>query len=155
MLINKRIEELIDKKLAKKEEIGFDQVIKHIERAHKDLIVAKANLEIDEETAYNSAYLAMLRTARALMFSQGYRPIDGSQHKTVIDFAGIVLGEEFKKLVNRLDGMRKTRNEFTYNPGVPISPTEAKESIKLGREWVKQVSSFIQEKNPQLNLFTE
>jgi uncharacterized protein (UPF0332 family) len=59
------------------EDIGFDQVSKHINRAHKDLKVAKSNLNIDGEASYNYSYLAMLRTGRALMFSFSYRPIDG------------------------------------------------------------------------------
>ena len=78
-----------EKGLIKEEKIGFDQVIKHFERAKKDLRVAKANLEIDTEAAYNYAYLAMLRMGRALMFSYGYRPVDGEQHKTVVFFVNI------------------------------------------------------------------
>jgi hypothetical protein len=41
------------KGLLKEEAIGFDQVIKHFERARKDLEVAKANLHIDAEASYN------------------------------------------------------------------------------------------------------
>ena len=44
------------KGLIKSEAIGFDQVAKHIERARKDLRVAKANLAIDTEASYNYAY---------------------------------------------------------------------------------------------------
>lgn len=69
------------KGLIKSEAIGFDQVVKHIERARKDLRVAKANLAIDTEASYNYAYLAMLRSGRALMFSSGLRPLDGEQQK--------------------------------------------------------------------------
>jgi hypothetical protein len=81
--------------LIKKEAVGFDQVIKHLNRAKIDLQVAAANVPIDTEAAYNYAYLAMLRTGRSLMFSFGFRPIDGQQHKTAVDFCEQVLGEDF------------------------------------------------------------
>lgn len=83
----KLIKDLENHGFIAKEQIGFDQIIKHINRAHKDLKVSEANLKIDNEAAYNYAYLAMLRTGRALMFSFGYRPIDGQQHKTIVLFS--------------------------------------------------------------------
>ena len=102
MPVDKRINTMMNKGLLKKENIGFDQVIKHVERARTDLKVAQANLKIDEEASFNYAYLAVLRAARALMFAEGYRPIDGSQHKTVVDFIGVLLGKNYKKEINRL-----------------------------------------------------
>ena len=50
------------------------QAKKLLVRSFRDLKTAKANLEIDEEAAYTFAYLAMLRSGRALMFLKGYRP---------------------------------------------------------------------------------
>lgn len=60
----------------KRESIGFDQVEKQLVRARKDLKVAEMNLDIDTEVSYNYVYLTMLRTARTLMFSYSYRPIN-------------------------------------------------------------------------------
>lgn len=71
------INNLQNRQLIENENIGLDQVLSHINRARKDIQVSKANLEIDTEAAYNYAYLAMLRSGRALMFSYGYRPING------------------------------------------------------------------------------
>jgi uncharacterized protein (UPF0332 family) len=117
------------------EKIGFDQVVKHISRAQKDLVVAKANLEIDSEAAYNYSYLAMLRAGRALMFNFGCRPIDGQQHKTVVDFCSAVLGRDFKELTLSFDKMRKLRNRFTYDePGILVSQVEAKQSLSRAED---------------------
>jgi uncharacterized protein (UPF0332 family) len=124
-----------------------------IKRARKDLVAAEANLAIDEEVTYNYAYLAMLRTGRALMFAEGYRPIDGAQHKTVIDFAGAILGDDYKKMVRRFDKMRQKRNQFTYEPDIPISLTEAREALNLATEWVEQIQDVLKRINPQLHLF--
>lgn len=139
--------------LIREEKIGFDQVVKHIERARKDLRVAQANFKIDMEAAYNYAYLAMLRAGRALMFSYGLRPTDGEQHKTVVSFCEYILGDKFLELVRRFDRMRKKRNRFTYDePDILVSDVEAKNSFLSAKEFVQKVSEFIQDKNPQQKL---
>ncbi|MFA6550734.1 MAG: hypothetical protein WCT36_05295 [Candidatus Gracilibacteria bacterium] len=139
--------------LIKKEEIGFDQVIKHIERANIDLKVAHKNLKIDTEAAYNYAYLAMLRTGRALMLSCGYRPIDGRQHKTVVEFCEYVLGEKYSTLIKHFDRMRQKRNKFTYDePGLMVSATETISALEKAEEFVEKTAKFIQVKNPQEKL---
>lgn len=151
--MKKFLENYTKKGLIKKEKIGFDQVIKHIRRASKDLKVARANLNIDAEASYNYAYLAMLRTGRALMLSFGFRPIDGQQHKTVVDFAKNVLGSEFANLVMRFHRMRKKRNQFTYDePGLLVSKRETQEALNSAKKFVRQVIEFIQKKNPQKSL---
>jgi uncharacterized protein (UPF0332 family) len=139
--------------LIKQEKIGFDQVIKHINRARKDLRVSEVNLKIDAEAAYNYAYLAMLRTGRALMLSYGYRPVDGEQHKTVVSFCEHILGLEFSELVRRFDRMRKKRNRFTYDePGLLVSETETSNAFKNAKQFVEKVSRFIQVRNSQQKL---
>jgi uncharacterized protein (UPF0332 family) len=135
------------------EKIGFDQIEKHFNRAFKDLKVAEANLKIDAEASYNYAYLAMLRTGRALLFSFGYRPIDGQQHKTIVLFSGAVLGDEFSGLISKFDRMRKFRNKFTYDePGILVSRQETEKSLETADKFVKKVAEFIQNKNPQIKL---
>lgn len=148
------IEKLEKGHLVAAEKIGFDQISKHLERAHKDLKVAQANLKIDSEASYNYAYLAMLRAGRAIMFSFGFRPIDGQQHKTVVLFSDAVLGKEFSRLVRSFDRMRKFRNRFTYEePGILVSRRETEQSLKSAREFVQKVTKLIQKRNPQKRLF--
>jgi uncharacterized protein (UPF0332 family) len=151
--MKKLIDELKANGFIAQEEIGFDQIIRHLDRANKDVRVAKANLKIDMEAAYNYAYLATLRTGRALMFSFGYRPTDGQQHKTIVLFSGTILGKEFSVLVAKFDRMRKFRNKFTYEePGILVSLQEAEKAIMSASQFVTRVSDFIQKKNPQMKL---
>jgi uncharacterized protein (UPF0332 family) len=139
--------------LIKEEKIGFDQVVKHLSRARKDLKVAEANLKIDTEAAYNYAYLAMLRTGRALMLSYNLRPTDGEQHKTIVSFCDYILGEEFLELVRHFDRMRKKRNQFTYDePDLLVSDTETKTAFETAKKFVEKVLVFIQKNNPQQKL---
>lgn len=147
------IDKLKNKGLIEKEEIGFDQIISHADRAFKDLKVSEANLDIDSEAAFNYAYLAMLRIARALMFSYSYRPKGNQQHKSSVMFAEAVLGAEFFVLANKFDRMRKFRNRFTYEePGILVSRKQTEEALKSAREFVDKVARIIQNKNPQEKL---
>jgi len=148
------VKEYKNRGLIKEEKIGFDQVTKHISRARKDLKVAEANLKIDTEAAYNYAYLAMLRVGRALMFSYGFRPVDGEQHKTVVSFCEHILGKNFLEPVRHFDRMRKKRNRFTYDePDLLVSETETRFAFKNAKEFVKEISGYIQRENPQQKLF--
>src|SRR3989338_307535 len=120
------IKEYLDKGLLKEQKPSLKAVEKLILRAHKDLKTAEANLDIDEGIAYSVAYLAMLRSGRALMLLKGYRPSDGYQHKTVVEFMAHLFEEGFKDIAERFDIMRRKRNIFTYEIDISISQTEAK-----------------------------
>lgn len=147
------IKDLENQGLITQEKIGFDQIIKHVNRAHQDLRASKANLKIDTEAVYNYAYLAMLRVARALMFSFKYRPIDDQQHKTTVLFAQAILGQDFPRLIAKFDRMRKLRNKFTYiEPGILVSHRQTEQALISAHQFVKQVIEIIQNKNPQKKL---
>ncbi len=137
------------------EKVRFNdkQIVSNIIRARKDLITAKANIEIDEEWAYTISYHAMLRAGRAFMFSIGYRPKGKNQHKTVVDFCAEMLGEDFKSLTDRFNRMRVKRHDFIYEPERPIPRTEAVKSLESAEKFVKKIMDKIQKANPQEKLF--
>jgi uncharacterized protein (UPF0332 family) len=123
------------------------QVTANLARARKDLVVARANLDIDEAWAHTIAYHAMLRAGRAFMFSRSYRPKGKDQHKTVVEFCGEVLGEGFKTLTNRFNRMRTKRHDFIYEPERPIPKTEAVQSLKSAEEFVEEIALRIEKAN--------
>ena len=135
--------------LIEKVSLSLRQVTVNLTRARKDLIVAKANLDIDEAWAHTIAYHAMLRAGRAFMFSLGYRPKGKDQHKTVVEFCGEVLGEEFKTLTNRFNRMRTKRHDFIYEPERPIPKTEAVQSLKSAEEFVTEITVRVEKATGQ------
>lgn len=139
--------------LLRRESIGIDQVRALLMSASKNIVASEKNLSIDEEACYALAYNAMLKAARALVFLQGYRPHDGQQHKTTIEVAGEILGKEFSELIAMFDKMRKKRNQFTYDPMLPLSLTEAKSALRNAEDFYKKVKGFLSKKYPQLKLF--
>ncbi len=146
------VEEYLNKGLLKEQKSNFSAVEKLILRANKDLKVAKVNLNIDEGIAYTVAYLAMLRAARALMLLKGFRPADGYQHKTVVEFIAHLLGEEYKNIVEYFDRMRRKRNIFTYEIDISISRTEANNAIDKAVIFVSLIKELIRKENPQAEL---
>ena len=133
----------------KTQRCDFDAITKLILRAQKELEASVANLNIDEGIAYSVAYTAMLRAGRALLQTKGFRPADGFQHKTVVEFASLIMGDSYKSLTVHFDIMRKKRNIFTYEPTSTISRTEAKNAIKHAEEFVNTVANIIKKENPQ------
>lgn len=149
MSYEKFIAQYLNKGLLRKQKADFRAVEKLILRAHKDLKTAKANLNIDEGIAYTVAYLAMLHAGRALMLLKGFRPADGYQHKTVVEFMDCLLGKELRNIVERFDRMRKKRNIFTYEVDISISKTEAGNALNTAVKFVNLIKDIIKEENPQ------
>ena len=153
VILERYLKKLESEGYLKKEKIGVDQVKALLISAARNIIASEKNLAIDEEACYTLAYNAMLKTARALIFLQNYRPSDGRQHMTTIDVAGNMLGREFTSLIHMFDKMRKKRNQFTYEPLLPLSLTEARNALKTAKKFHGKVRTFLDNKYPQLNLF--
>lgn len=149
MTYEKFVEEYLSKGLLKKQKSSFLAVEKLINRSLKDLKAAKANLTIDEGIAYTVAYLAMLHAGRAFMLLKGFRPNDGYQHKTVVEFMAYTLGTEYKNIVERFDRMRRKRNIFTYEIDISISKTEADGAFETAVKFVDLIKEVIKKENPQ------
>ncbi|MFH1310734.1 MAG: hypothetical protein ABIH85_08695 [Candidatus Omnitrophota bacterium] len=149
MKFDKFIKEYLDKGLLQKLRPDISAVEKIVFRSLKDLKTAKANIPIDEGIAYTVAYLAMLRAGRAYMLLKGFRPADGYQHKTVVEFMGQCLGSEYRQIINRFDRMRRKRNMFTYEVDISISKTEVVNAFDAAVNFVNLVRERLKKEDPQ------
>lgn len=149
MTYDKFIADYLARGLLKKQKPAIAAVEKILARSAKDLKTAKANLKIDEGIAYTVAYLAMLRAARAFMLLRGFRPSDGYQHKTAVEFVREALGEERSAIIERFDRMRRKRNIFTYEIDVTISHTEAVSALHTAEDFVRLIVDMVKKENPQ------
>ena len=135
--------------LIKKHNKDLKVVVNLISRSYKEIKAAEANMKIDEGIAFTIAYTAMLHAGRALMIFKGYRPNDGYQHKTVVDFASMVFGEHYKTLVRRFDKMRRKRNIFIYEVNISISEEEVNNGLESAVNFIKAVRDLIDQEDPQ------
>ena len=153
MVYKKFIEEYLSKSLITRQQVGFDQINKLIRQANKELNTCIKILNISSELSYTSAYSSMLYAARALMLLKGYRAIGINKHKTVVEFIGVCVGEEYKILIEKFDNMRKKRNLLTYEPWkLHISKTDIKNALKSAKEFVALIKDKIKAENPQKEL---
>lgn len=83
------------------------------------------------------------------MLFKGYRPSDGYQHKTVVDFVEIVLGKEYRTIVQQFDKMRKKRNVFIYEISISISETEVNNALNSAANFMNAIRDIIEKEDPQ------
>ena len=138
-------------KLAKQKS-GFVQIEALLKEAIVDLSQAKKVISIADRATYILAYMAMLKAGRALLLLKGYRPIDGAQHKTVVEVTGAILGEEYTDLTMHFETMRRKRNVLTYEAGGLLSASETKAAFEDAVLLLKEVLREIKVQNPQLDL---
>jgi uncharacterized protein (UPF0332 family) len=127
----------------KQQRIDFNQITKQIVRAGKDLDTFTLVLEKDPEWAATIAYQAMLRAGRALLFSYGYLPADGQQHKTVVEITGKILGEQFDLVALQFERLRKKRNVFFYDSMDTGNLAEAKKAAETAKQLIKAIKDRI------------
>lgn len=131
---------------------GFVQVEALLKEAIVDLSQAKKVISLADRATYVLAYMAMLKAGRALLLAQGYRPIDGAQHKTVVEVTGVILGEKYTGLTMQFETMRRKRNVLTYEAGGLLSASETKAAFEDAVLLLKEVLREVKAKNPQLDL---
>ena len=144
--------EYLKRGLVKEQRPNFGQIEQQIRRAKKDLKTFGVVLHSDPEWASTIAYQAMLRLGRALLFSYGYLPADGQQHKTVVEITGKLLGENFDLLIKYFDRMRRSRNIFFYDSLDSNNESQAKTAFKTAGALLKVVEEKIRENKPKIDL---
>lgn len=91
----------------------------------------------------------MLRASRAYMLLKGFKPSDGYQHKTAVDFIDQFLGHDYRDIIDHFDRMRRKRNIFTYEIDVSISKIEATNAFNTAEKFVALIKDVIRKENPQ------
>jgi uncharacterized protein (UPF0332 family) len=111
--------------------------------AHKKATAARKNLSIDEESAYQIAYQAMLKGSLALMLSHGQRPrVQLGHHIAIIEFAQKHLDPSLGTTFALFDRMRRKRNEAFYDIAV-IGDEEAEDAVDAAEAYLRVVSADI------------
>ncbi|MFH0940504.1 MAG: HEPN domain-containing protein [Candidatus Omnitrophota bacterium] len=146
-------EKFLKDNLIKKQGPDFKQISYQLKRSQKDLKTAKANLSIDLTWAFAIAYHAMMRASKALMYSKGYLPTAKNSHKTIVELAKLILGDEYDSIINRFSRMRRQRHDFIYDSKNHITPHEAKSSIDTAKKLIDEIIILVKKECPEKDLF--
>ena len=108
-----------------------------------------------DDAAFKLFYDGLLQLGRVIVLSNGFRPVDGEQHKTTFTVAGEFLGKDFVNLINKIQRYRTKRNDCIYDPKTLISRVETESIHKTAQEFWGRTKLYLSEKDPQLRLFEE
>lgn len=143
----------LDSKALIKHKVNFKQINLYLKKANGFLSAAKANIEINGDVAFTTAYDSMLTITQALMLSHGYRPRKQmGHHQTLVEFSKQVLGPKFHLLTSTYSRMRRKRNNVIYE-AESVAITEAKEAVKYAEKYYIAVENKIASDNPQQKLW--
>jgi uncharacterized protein (UPF0332 family) len=132
----------------KPQPVNPKQVKQFLADARKKGAAARKTLNIDEETAYQTAYQAMLKASLALMLSHGQRPrVQLGHHAAIIEFARTHLDPALGPLISLFDRMRRKRNIAFYDIAI-ISEVEAEDAVRVAEDYIKAVAIDIQTRIP-------
>ena len=132
----------------KPQKIDPKQVRRFLADALKKVAAARKNLAIDEESAYQIAYQAMLKGSLALMLSHGQRPrVQLGHHIAIIEFAKKHLDPKLAPTFALFDRMRRKRNDAFYDIAI-ISDVEAEDAVSSAEAYLKVVGADIQSRIP-------
>ena len=121
-------------------------------RNFKAALLIKSHVE---EASFKLFYDGLLQIGRLILLINGYRPDDGGQHKTTFSVAGEFLGKDFDTLMGKIQRCRIKRNTCLYDPKGLIGKEETDAIYKTAQEFWKKTRKYLQNKNPQLELFNE
>jgi len=116
--------------------------------ARKKAAAARRTLAIDEETAHQTAYEAILKASLALMLSHGQRPrAQLGHHVAILEFARKHLDPAQAPAFDLFDRMRRKRNTAFYDIAI-ISDVEAEDAVRAADDYIKVVAADIQTRIP-------
>ena len=97
----------------------------------------------DWDWGFSIAYNAVLQSARAYMYSRGFRPTASQGHKNTFAFMRVALGDEFSTIIGYFDRMRAKRNQAIYDVAGLITEDEAKAILTHAEKFVETIRGML------------
>jgi uncharacterized protein (UPF0332 family) len=139
-----KIDELLDRRKIHRHRASPEEIERLLELAGRDIRMAKVTMAEDWDWAFSIAYNAVLQSARAFMYSKGFRPAAEQGHKNTFAFLRAALGEELASSIGYFDRMRKKRNQAIYDVAGLITEKEAKAILKHAVKFVDEIRRQIE-----------
>ena len=126
------LEELVRRSLLQRKPPDPRRVRGWLARSRKDLETAGEVLaQVDPPRAMAVAYEAGYRACAGILDLAGYRVTSQpGHHRAAIDGATVILGDNRRALLRRLDRARRFRNEALYGDVEPVSEREFAQLLK-------------------------
>lgn len=105
---------------------------------------------LSADSRLSLAYNAIMASAIAVLAAAGYRPArGGSEHYHTIEALEFTIDPE-KKLIRRVDTLRKKRNQSTYEVSGSVSEMEVDSAFGLALQIRGEAQKWINANHPEL-----
>ncbi len=139
-------------KLRKEQEVNREHVKKLIRLSFKDLATSRYLIEKEMGAALIILYNAAFRITNALVRSQGYRPGRRQQHIGIMEAVKRTLKDDLENVFERVDDLRKHRNDFKYKGNLDLSKSDLLGIIVDVEKYIQIISKHIQKNNSYVGL---
>jgi uncharacterized protein (UPF0332 family) len=136
-----QIDDLLRKRKIYRHRASREEIERTLQLADRDLRMARFIMAEDWDWAFSIAYNAVLQSARAYMYSRGFRPAAEQGHKNTFAFMRAALGSDFASLIGYFDRMRTKRNQAIYDVAGLITEKEARSILKNAAGFVETVKA--------------
>lgn len=140
--VSPRIRRLLEERRLVRTRISRSRIIKEMDGARYDLERAQKSLsDGDFKWATVQAYYAMFHSARALLYSRGYRE---KSHRALLQSIRELFlrtGELDNDLVEDLSNAMDLREEADY--GMTFSETNARKMVENARNFIQRVEEIL------------
>ncbi len=136
-----QFDDLLQKRKIHRHRASNEEIARLVQLAERDLRMARHTMAEDWDWGFSIAYNAVLQSARAYMYSQGYRPTANQGHKNTFAFMRVALGDEFSSVIGYFDRMRTKRNQAIYDVAGLITEQEAKSILHRATEFVATIKA--------------
>lgn len=124
-----------------KEDIADDMILKEIDAAEHDLSRAKETLEQgDSKWATIQGYYSMFHSARALIFSKGYRERSHYCLRIAVKELFVFTNELKSEFIDFLEDAKSLREQADY--GLSYYPSGAKETIDNASRFLEKAKEL-------------
>jgi uncharacterized protein (UPF0332 family) len=123
--------------------VDSDEIRAHLSIVERDIRLSQTAITQDLDWAFVLAYNSILQACLGLVYAKGYIPRGMDKHKTIIEFATIALGDEYKIQMNKLSKIRHKRHKVLYQVAGLIGEQEAKNTIAFAEEIVPVIKDEI------------
>jgi len=138
-----QIDDLLRKRRIRRHRASPEEIARLLELADRDIRIARLTMAEDWDWAFSIAYNAVLQSARAYMYSQGFRPAAEQGHKNTFAFMRAALGKELASTIGYFDRMRKKRNQAIYDVAGLITEKEARSILKNAVAFVDTIKKRV------------
>jgi len=151
-MVEDKVDEYLKVGKLKKDDASLEQIERLLREAVIDLDEAQMTQEIAAHRAtFFLAYMAMLRAGRALLLLNGYRPSNCSQHKTIVEMTGLLMGEKTKDITSHLQHVWQKQDSLVHGGGSLLTELEAHDAFHYALLLLREIVKQIKKRDPEFH----